>query len=117
MTGRRISITYFYLVSAISLVVLVIGIFHTVTFIVNSTMYEKYPLRWGGVDNCEDSPYSFAKPIMPAEEKWATSSAEEKEKALEVCRKNQEQERRQHRVEDIKNAVTFSLVGILLFSI
>src|SRR3989344_3613701 len=90
MTGRRISITYFYLVSAISLVVLVIGIFHTVTFIVNSTMYEKYPLRWG---------------------------AEEKEKALEVCRKNQEQERRQHRVEDIKNAVTFSLVGILLFSI
>ena len=117
MSGKTISIIYFYLVSIIGLVLLVIGIFHAVTFGVNNFVYDKYPLRYGGLDRCEEG-YDITKPTrIDIPQMVATPSAQEIERQKKLCLQNQEIERQQHKVDDIKNALTFILVGALLFGI
>src|SRR3989344_3010752 len=124
MSGKTIATIYFYIISAASLALIVIGIFGSVNFFINSTQYEKYPLRWGGISNCE-YPVDGAIPVvrgpMPAKvlpaDVVSTPSAQEIQRAKEFCIKNEEAERVQHRVDDIKNAITFSLVGIVLLLI
>ena len=123
MSGKIIATIYFYVISAGSLVLIVIGIFNIVNFIINSTYYDKYPLRWGGVSNCEfitdvqTVPGPRAVKVLPPGADESTPSAEELQKAKEQCLKNEEAERKQHQVDDIKNAITFTLVGSVLFLI
>lgn len=112
MSGKLIATIYFYVISAASLALIVIGIFNVVNFVINSTQYEKYPLRWGGISSCEGP-----RPLMPVRVEDATISAKENEEAIRTCFVNEEAERRQHKVEDLKNAITFTLVGVVLFSI
>ena len=89
---------------------------------VNSTQYEKYPLRYNMISNC-DNPYNgrfietypAVKPIPAPNE--ATLSAEEIKFNKELCLKNEVADRKQHQVDDMKNALTFPLVGIVLFLI
>lgn len=124
MPGKIIATIYFYVISAASIALIVIGIFNIVNFVINSTQFEKYPLRYGGVSNCEYAtdgsfigrgPVPAVKMVPPGSE--STPSAEEIQRAKEQCLKNEEADRKQHRVDDLKNAVTFSLVGIVLFLI
>src|SRR5688572_23282156 len=116
MSGKLIATIYFYLISAASLALIVIGIFSAVNFLINSTQYEKYPLRYGGVSNCEfgyDYPVGGGMTkvmVEPSEGMPATSSAMEDPRAIERCLANEEEERRQHRVDDLKNSITFTLV-------
>lgn len=123
MSGKTIATIYFFVISAASLVLIVIGIFNAVNFVINSTQYEKYPLRYGGVSNCEftkDYPIGGGMTrvmVEPAESVPATSNAEVDPQARERCLANEEEERRQHRVDDLKNAITFTLVGVVLFLI
>ena len=124
MSGKLIATIYFYLISVGAIILMVVGIFNAANFFVNSTQFEKYPLRWGGVSSCDygidgtvpvvRGPMS-AKLLPPGAE--STPSAQEIQRAKEQCLKNEEDERRQHRVDDIKNAITFTLVGIILFLI
>lgn len=116
MSGKTIATIYFYLVSAASLALIVIGVFHTVNFVINSTQYEKYPLRWGPEVDCETEGYYRYGPI-PEKITPATPSAKELEKQKELCVKQQEEERVRHKVDDIKNAATFTLIGVILFAI
>ena len=44
MSEKTIATIYFYVISAASLALIVIGIFNIVNFLINSTQYEKYPL-------------------------------------------------------------------------
>lgn len=124
MSGKLIATIYFYLISAGAIVLIVIGIFNTVSFFINSTQYEKYPLRYGGVSNCEyanDGLYypgmmaPVTVPVKPAGVEIATPSAEAVQKSKEQCLKNEEVDRVQHRVEDMKNSLTFLVVGAVLF--
>ncbi len=112
MSGKLIATIYFYVISAASLALIVIGIFNVVNFVINSTQYEKYPLRWGGVSTCEGP-----RPLMPVLIEESTLSAKQSEEAIRTCYGNEEADRKQHRIDDLKNAITFTLVGLVLFSI
>lgn len=117
MSGKLIATIYFYLVSASALVLIIIGIFNGVNFIINSTQFEKYPLRYQQGDcGVFGMPYPYK--ITPETAKFDSSiSAGEKQKQVENCEKQQELDRKQHKIEDLKNASTFTLVGLVLFLI
>ncbi len=119
MSGKIIATIYFYVISAFALALIVIGIFNAVNFGVNSTMYDKYPLRYQA-GSCENYPEKYGG-VTPARLSWeptlATPSAVELEKQKQLCLAQEEKERIEHRIDDLKNAVTFSLVGLLLFVI
>lgn len=118
MSGKTIATIYFYIVSAASLALIVIGIFNGVNFGINSTQYDKYPLRYGPGGDCEGG-FGYAMPykVSPIDGRDATPSAKEQVKQKEICEKAQDIERKEHKISDIKNAVTFTLVGIILFLI
>jgi hypothetical protein len=125
MPGKTIATIYFYIVSAASLALIVIGIFNGVNFFINSTQFDKYPLRYyGPAVDCETSFGPYPAKVAPAPfgvtgdmNMLATPSAEELRKQKENCEKQQEYDRKQHRVDDIRNTLTFTLVGIVLFLI
>ncbi len=116
MQGKTIATIYFYVISAASLLLIVIGIFNAVNLGINFTQYDKYPLRYPQ-GNCEIYPYKYGP--YPAMEvaRPSTPSAKELAQSQKSCLAQEELERKQHKVEDIKNTVTFTLVGIILFSI
>lgn len=117
---KLIGLIYFYVISAVSVGILIFATFSWASLIINLTQYDQYPLRFGTV-NCETNPYSRgAYPLYPVSEDGkipASMSAEEKENAKVVCREDVEAERKQNKLEDIKNSVTSTLVGIVLFLI
>lgn len=117
MSGKTIATIYFYVISAASLALIVIGIFNAVNFTINITQYEKYPLRYPQ-GNCEDYPYKFGPyPVMDMKGIPATPSADELEKQKQACLKQEDALSKQQKIDDLKNAITFSLVGSVLFLI
>src|SRR3989338_3737777 len=121
MSGKLIATVYFYVISAGSLILIVIGIFNIVNFIINSTQYDKYPTRYSMPGDCEGVPYKYCGPVPAATVDLrgipATPSAEELEKQKRACIKQDELDRKQHKIDDMKNAITFTLVGAVLFLI
>jgi hypothetical protein len=116
MSVRVVSLIYFYLVSIIAIILLIIGLYNSVSYIINATQFEKYPLRYGGVERCEIPDMAPERPILNPES-GASTSAEEIKTRRERCLATLEEERNQRRVEDMKNAVAFSLIGLVLFGI
>lgn len=115
MSGKTIATIYFYLISAASLALIVMGIFNAVNFGINITQYEKYPLRYPQ-GSCEGYPYKFG--VYPAMEgRVATPSAQEIEKQKQDCLKQEMALSKQQKIDDLKNAITFTLVGAILFLI
>ncbi len=121
MVGRLIGLIYFYLVSVIALILLVIGIHSSVTFVLNITQYDQYPPRYIGED-CGSIYSPFYKGPYGAVEVFpgsnpATPSADEKAELKKQCETRVDFERKQHKLEDIRNAIVFTLVGAVLFLI
>lgn len=120
MSGKNIATLYFYLVSTASLALIVTGIFYAFSFIINLTQFDKYPLKYGPGISCEDS-YAFVMPlppkVFPIEGVESSPSSQELEKQKEICLRQQALERKEHKIEDMKNAVAFGLIGLVLFSI
>lgn len=117
MSGKTIATIYFYIISTASLALIVIGIFNGVNFAINSTQYDKYPLRYGPAQDCENGfGYPVPMKVSPIGIE-STPSAKDLEKQKQTCLKQQELDRKQHKIDDLKNTLTFALVGVLLFSI
>src|SRR3989344_6860568 len=116
MAGKTIATLYFYVISAGSIVLMVIGIFSIVNFVINSTQYDKYPLKYPQ-GTCETYPYKFGPYPAMEREMLATPSAAELEKQKQICLEQEEKLSKQQRIDDMKNAITFSLVGLILFLI
>ena len=115
MSGKTIATIYFYIISTASLALIVIGVFNIVNFGINATQYEKYPLRYPQ-GSCEGYPYKFGpSPMAPGI--VATPSATELEKQKQDCLKQEDALSKQQKIDDLKNAITFSLVGTILFLI
>lgn len=117
--GRLISLIYFYLVSVIGIILLIIGLYNAVSFGVNSIVYDKYPLRYAGNEDCSYLTQSTvpAKPITPPDGTTASVSASEQEQQKAACERRVEAERKQHQVDDIKNGIYFTLIGIILLAL
>ena len=121
MIGRLVSLIYFYLVSVISLILIIIGIYAIVTFILNTTQYDKYPLRFLAED-CENIGYPYKGPystgvMVESPVREASMSSEEKARLKASCDQRVEFERKQHQIEDIRNSIVFTLMGAILFAI
>lgn len=117
MSGKTIATIYFYVISAASLALIVIGIFNIVNFGINITQYDKYPLRYPQ-GNCENYPYKFGPyPAIDVRGMPATPSAQELEQQKQACLKQDMALSKQQKIDDLKNAITFTLVGSVLFLI
>ena len=104
------------MISAISLGLIIVGVFNVGNLVINVTQYENYPPRYG-YDNCESgygpkAPYPAS--LMPSE---ASISAEQTRKQKELCLMQVELDRKQHKLDDVKNSVLFTSIGIILFLI
>lgn len=112
MKGKIITLIYFYLVSLLAIIFLVVGVYNSVTFVVNNTQFENYPLRYGGMDRC-----GYIEPIaVTKEDPQASVSAKQANEQKIQCEKSLAEERIQHKVDDIKNGIVFTLLGIILFA-
>ena len=115
--GKLISLIYFYLVSIIGIILLIIGLYNLVSFGVNSVLYEKYPLRYAGNEDCSYITRDFTPKEVAMTDSLASVSAEERDAQKEACEKRVEAERKQHQVDDIKNGIYFTIIGILLLAL
>lgn len=118
MSGKTIATIYFYIISAASLALIVIGIFNGVNFVINSTQYEKYPLRYPQ-GSCDSYPFKFGGPYPAMDVRGvpASPSAKEIEEQKMACLKQEDALSKQQKIDDLKNSITFTLVGLILFAI
>lgn len=117
MSGKTIATIYFYTISTASLALIIIGIFSVVNFVINATQYEKYPLRYPQ-GSCEGYSYKFGPyPAMDIRGVSATPSAEEAEKQKQECLKQENALSKKQKIDDLKNAITFTSVGAVFFLI
>src|SRR3989338_6852930 len=124
MSGKTIATIYFYIISAASLALIVIGIFNAVNFGINITQYEKYPLRYPQ-GSCNNYPYKFGP--YPATERGVHAtpsaslgtgpSAKETEEQEKACIKQENELSKKQKIDDLKNSITFTLIGTVLFLI
>lgn len=121
MAGKLIGLIYFYLISAVSIGLLIYAAFSFATLVINLTQYDKYPLRYG-MENCDvDYPQSYVKgpyatPVME-QGQIASISAKEKQTLKQTCMNQADFDRKQHKLDDIKNSGISALVGLVLFLI
>lgn len=122
MSGKQISLVYFYIVSAAALALIIIGIFNSVNFLINVTQYKDYPLRYQSQE-CNaiyQVPMRVAQPALPVEQSYpviATQSSQEVDIQKELCQTQMDSQRKKQKLDDLKNSITFSLVGLIMFVI
>lgn len=114
MNGKLIHTIYFYVVSFMALVILVIGIFKSVNYGVNVSQFSKYPLPYS--QPCDFGPYPMKAPGVMGEP-GASVSAEELKLQKEQCLTNQETESKKQQIHDLRDALAFTLIGGLLFAL
>ena len=105
---KLIPTIYFYTVSLIGLVLLIVGIFASVHFIVNITQFANYPLGYNPIERCQ-IPQSIpdkgtTQPVI------STVSKDD-------CLKEVDQERQLLKTQDLEKALSFTIIGGLVFSI
>lgn len=103
---KLIPTIYFYTVSLIGLVILIIGIFASIHYIVNTIQYPVYPLGYGVESRCGQ---------LPAPVKGETQPLGSPSYAN--CLQDVEQERQQLKTQDLEKSISFTLIGALVFGI
>lgn len=117
MNGKTIATTYFYLISTASVALIVIGIFNGINYTINKTQFAKYPPRWGGLPLDCESRYKYGPYPVDITVPVPTPDPERELREKELCEKQQNQEAKQHEIDDIKNTLSFTVIGSLLFLI
>ncbi len=105
------STIYFYLLSAVGIVLLIIGVFNSFHYVVGITAYDKYPLKYGNESRCQYMP-------IPAKEISAETPADtvDQEKAKKECLDSLEVERKNTKVDDLEKSIAFTVIGLLVFA-
>ncbi len=101
---KLIPTIYFYLVSLIGFVLLIIGVFSSIHYVVNITSYPEYPLGYSAPDRC--APMQVA----PMEKVGTTSAYSQKQ-----CLDDIEKERQIQKTGDLEKALSFTIIGLLVF--
>lgn len=104
---KLIPVIYFYLLSLIGMVLIIIGVFNLTHYIVGVTAYEKYPLSYGE-DRCLIQPMTQTDPTG---EKMVDPAFSE-----EQCLEGLEAERQREKVKDLEESISFTVIGIIVFS-
>lgn len=103
---KLIPTIYFYLLSAIGIVLLIIGIFNSFHYIVGITAYDKYPLGYNET-RCD-----YITPALDSD--GAMKPLNEQSKS--DCVKSLETERKNKKIDDLEKSISFSVIGLLVFS-
>ncbi|HLL60666.1 MAG TPA: hypothetical protein VK338_03030, partial [Candidatus Nitrosocosmicus sp.] len=88
--------------SLVGMILLIIGVFNTIHFIMGNTLHEKYPLRYGNETRCT---------FQPSGEKG------QEQPSRDTCLQDLELERINTKSEDLEKSISFSMIGLLVFSI
>lgn len=105
--SKLIPTIYFYLLSAIGMVLLIIGLFNTVHYITGITSYDKYPLRFGAETRCDYMP-------VPASVD-GTKETKGTDETKENCLNSLEKERATTKADDLEKSISFTSIGLLVF--
>lgn len=108
---KLIATIYFYVLSAVGMVLFIIGLFNATHYVVGITSYDKYPLRYGAESRCDYMPRAV--PIEGAKETEETKGTED---AKENCLKSLEKERENTKADDLEKSIAFTVIGFLVFS-
>jgi hypothetical protein len=115
--GKLISLIYFYLVSVIAILLLIIGLYNLVSFGINTVFYDDYPLSYGSEDCSYLTQTAPIKPLPEATDSLASISAEQAQEQKIACENRIIAERKRTQVNDIKNGIYFTLIGTILLSL
>ncbi|MEK6901238.1 MAG: hypothetical protein AABX37_02770 [Nanoarchaeota archaeon] len=105
---KLIPTIYFYVLSAVGMVLFIVGLFNSVHYIVGITSYDKYPLRYGAESRCDYMPRAVS--IEGTKE---TSGTDE---TRENCLRSLEKERETTKADDLEKLIAFTVIGLLVFS-
>lgn len=110
---KLIPTIYSYVLSAVGMGLFIFGLFNSAHYIVGITAYDKYPLRYGGE---ESRCFYMPRAILPegAVQEESNLDVERKQKA--ECLKSIEVERKNTKASDLEKSITFTGIGILVFS-
>ena len=108
---KLIPTIYFYVLSAVGMVLFIIGLFNSIHYIVGITAYDKYPLRYGAESRCDYMPRAV--PIVEGTKE--TIETKETEGAKEDCLKSLEKERETTKADDLEKSIAFTIIGLLVF--
>lgn len=98
---------YFYLLSAIGMVLLIIGLFNSVHFITGISSYDKYPLRFGAETRCKYMPKAAVVE--------GSTNVQSDANMKEDCLKSLEKERVTTKADDLEKSISFTAIGLLVF--
>jgi hypothetical protein len=107
--SKLIPTIYFYLLSLIGFILLIIGIFSCIHFIIGITIYNKYPLPNGMENQC-----MYSVPPLPAGDKQQLPMYKDQ---YANCTKNLEEQRIFTKNQDLEKALSFTIIGLLVFGI
>lgn len=102
---KLIPTIYFYLLSAIGIVLFIIGIFNSFHYVVGITAYDKYPLGYNET-RCD-----YIAPAVATD--GATKPVTEQSK--KDCLDSLEIERKNKKIDDLEKSVSFTIIGLLVF--
>ena len=108
---KLIPTIYFYVLSAVGMILFIIGLFNSIHYVVGITAYDKYPLGYGPDSRCDYMP----KPALPEGQTEVQLSTEVQQK--EECLKSVETERQNKKVDDLEKSIAFSVIGLLVFAV
>lgn len=106
---KLIPTIYFYVLSAVGMVLFIVGLFNTTHYVVGITSYDKYPLKYGAEGRC----VYMAPAALPMGD---STDSERDKKAMEDCLKSLEIERENTKRDDLEKSIAFTVIGFLVFS-
>lgn len=106
--NKLIPAIYFYLLSFIGIIILIIGIFADIHFITGIAVYNKYPLPGGMENQCM---YSAPQPPLGKTGMPVINDQ------YNICIRNLENQRITTKKQDLEKALSFTLIGLFVFGI
>ena len=100
---------YFYVVSLIGLVILIIGVFSDIHYFVNISSGSVYPLPYSAPERC-----AVPAPAVSGTPEKQTPDAQ---KAYQLCLQSVEDERQTTKRNDLEKAISYTLIGAIVFGI
>ena len=107
---KTIPLLYFYTVSLIGFVLLIIGIFSSIHYFVNISSYTDYPLGYIPETRC--APMQAPPQVVPGK----IDTTQTQQSYLD-CIKNIQAERQILKTKDAEKALSFTIIGLLVFGI
>ncbi|MEX2012876.1 MAG: hypothetical protein WD967_00560 [Candidatus Levyibacteriota bacterium] len=108
---KLIPTIYFYLLSSVGIVLLIIGIFNSFHYVTGVTAYDKYPLKYGNESRCQ----YMAAPLREGTE--ASLDLEAAERTKKECLESLEFERKNTKIDDFEKSIAFTTIGLIVFGV